>query len=727
MINRKIKVIGTVQGVGFRPFIYRLAHEYQLMGSVQNLGGFVEIIVQGEIDNINKFIEDIIKKAPPLAKPVIAHQEDIFLEKLNHFQIIESKNTVNSNISVPADYFTCDDCLQELLDPNNPRYLYPFINCTHCGPRYSIIKSLPYDRKNTTMENFTLCSNCLQEYQNPLDRRFHAEPIACPKCGPKISFYDNKQVITENILEIAIDYLKNGKILAVKGIGGYHLLCDANNDDAVQNLRIRKKRPDKPLAIIVDNIEINNKYLNDNIRPIVLINKKHINFPFSEHIAPYLNEIGIMRAYSPLHYLLLKQFKKPLVATSGNISGEPVIIDNQEARDKLNTIVDGFLEHNREILRPVDDSVVRIIHNKANWIRLGRGISPLEMTLDYSIEKPILALGGHTKNTIALGFDNRIIVSQHIGDMAGKKSIQLFHQLIEDLKNLYQIQPEVITYDANPSFYSHQWAENQENIEKIKVYHHHAHASHIAGEYPEVNQWLVFTYDGIGYGENHTLWGGEAFLGKAGDWQRVASIREFTLTGGDDAARAPWRSACALCWELNIDYFPEIPYINIAHQAFRKKINTFKTSAMGRLFDGAAYLLQLIKKTSFEGQAPMLLEAKAYKTNQCIKADFYQKDNILYYNWEKLIYYLLNQNNIAEAASVFHTSIAQMMLEKAFILKEKYGEFTIGLSGGVFQNALLTEMVIELFLQHDFKIYTANKIPCNDAGLSFGQTMHIVF
>lgn len=742
-ISISLTLAGHVQGVGFRPFVYRLATEYNIHGWVKNLSGEVEILAQGSSEKVAKFIHDLIDKPPPLSHPVIVAQQYCAKHRLTQFDILTSKSEGTADIHIPADYFTCNECLTELSDKNNRRYRYPFINCTQCGPRYTLIKRLPYDRPNTTMAAFTLCSDCQQEYQDPLDRRFHAEPIACPACGPKLEFEDIDSHIVDNdaAIHATLTALHNGKVVAVKGIGGYHLLCDARNDLAIHHLRLQKHRPHKPLAVMfplqgVDGLdavrqemlldETHKKMLLSPIRPIVLIRQK-TKSNLSSHIAPGLHEVGVMLPYSPLHHLLVNDFDGPLVATSANISGEPVLTEGNEITLRLSDIAHGFLHHNRPIQRPADDPVYRVIQHRARPVRLGRGNAPLELTLPFTLDKTLLAVGGHMKNTVALAWDNRVVISPHIGELNSPRSLAVFEQVMNDLQSLYGVSVEHILCDAHPSYASTKWAKNS-GLPYHEIFHHHAHASAVAGEFPEQETWLVFTWDGVGYGMDGTLWGGEGFYGQAGNWQRKTSFKPFYLAGGEKASRQPWRSALSVCWETHTewDFAGNLNSDNLEllHQAWLKKRNSPQTTSAGRLFDAAAALTGLVMDTSFEGQGPMLLEAAAKNEKQTpvalpISLD---NDNIWRSDWSTLVPMLLdNTRTIAARAHCFHVSMANSLLQQALLMREQHGHFAIGLSGGVFQNRLLTETTIALLENNGFAVYLPEQVPCNDGGLCYGQ------
>ena len=743
--TRFIRISGRVQGVGFRPFIYRLALSHSLTGQVQNSSGMVDINVQGTTTDIEIFEQQIIAKCPPLAEPEIKQSKSVEYNHYTDFKIISSSSQGESDIHAPPDFFTCDACLQELTDPAERRFRYPFINCTQCGPRYSIIKALPYDRVNTTLAAFPLCKSCAEEYTNPLDRRFHAQPLACQQCGPELNFTADNVSLNgnEESLKACVKVLKKGQIVAIKGVGGYHLMCDALNDDAVLTLRQRKCRPDKPLAVmfpmsgrqglqcLLDHVtptpyEINK--IVEPIRPIVLVKKK-MGSGLSPNIAPGLNELGVFLPYSPLHHLLLNEMDRPLVATSGNISGEPVLTDNFEAENKLGKIADAFLHHNRPIERPADDSVIRVIQHRARTIRAGRGMAPVEINLNANLTQPIIAVGGFMKVTVALAWKNRCVISPHISDLSSLRGQQVFNRVIEDLQFLYGIKAEKIVCDAHPGYASHQWAQSQAEMKNLAVetiYHHHAHAGVISGSFPALKKWLCFCWDGVGLGQDNTLWGGEAFIGSSANWQRVASFKPFLLTGGDKAGRQPWRSEAALRWENNESWLPEIKNSEVAFKAWQKKINSPQSSAVGRLFDAAACMVLGITEVSFEGQGPMLLESIADDTEQqWIDLPLLKDEHgILRSDWSELLPMLCDDKlKKSTRAALFHNSLAQALIKQALTIREFYAFESIGLSGGVFQNKLLTESIFSIAETKNIKVYLPDKVPVNDGGLSFGQVI----
>ena len=535
-----------------------VAHRCGINGWVRNRAGEVEVFAQGYAESLQRFRQSLVAEAPPLARPEILAELSIAPEPVANFQIRVSEASSSEHIHLPPDHFACDECLNEMADSGDRRFRYPFINCTQCGPRYTLIERLPYDRANTSMAHFPLCQQCAAEYANPAERRFHAEPLACPRCGPCLEFRipGSNARFGVGALSATIDALRKEKIVAVKGIGGYHLLCDAANSRVIATLRTRKNRPEKPLAVMfplepnlaalhiaTDPDPVHETMLRDPVRPIVLVPKRPTS-NLAPEIAPNMGEIGAMLPYSPLHHLLLADFGAPLVATSGNISGEPVLIDNRMAEVRLAPIADAFLHHDRTIVRPADDPVYRVIGAKPRPIRLGRGNAPVEIELSFSLPRPLLAVGGHLKNTVALGWGRRAVVSPHLGDMDTLRGLELLKSVAADLQALYGVRAETIVCDAHPGYATTRLA-SRLGLPVRKVFHHDAHASALAEEIDATADWLVFTWDGAGFGRDETIWGGEALFGRPGCWRRVATVRSFALLGGDRAAREPLRSALA--------------------------------------------------------------------------------------------------------------------------------------------------------------------------------------
>lgn len=735
-IARKFVLGGRVQGVGFRPFVYRVAHRCGVNGWVRNRAGEVEVLAQGYAELLQRFRQALVAEAPPLARPKIFAELSVVPEPVANFQIRASEASSSEHVHLPPDHFTCDECLNEMANSGDRRFRYPFINCTQCGPRYTLIERLPYDRANTSMARFPLCHQCAAEYANPGERRFHAEPLACPRCGPRLEFRipgSNAQ-FGADALSATTDALRTGKIVAVKGIGGYHLLCDAANSRVVATLRARKNRPDKPLAVMFP-LEpdlaalhcatvpdsAHEIMLRDPVRPIVLV-PKHPTSGLAPEIAPNVGDIGAMLPYSPLHHLLLADFGAPLVATSGNISGEPVLTDNGMAEWRLAPIADAFLHHDRTIVRPADDPVYRFIGAQPRPIRLGRGNAPAEIELSFSLRRPVLALGGHLKNTIALGWGRRAVLSPHLGDMDTVRGLELLKSVAADLQALYGVRAEAIICDAHPGYATTRLAPRL-GLPVKKVFHHYAHASALAEEIDATADWLVFTWDGAGFGRNETIWGGEALLGRPGCWRRVATVRPFALLGGDRAAREPWRSALALCWEAGVEW-SDCPHdTDVLRHAWMRKLNCPQTSSIGRLFDGAAALLGLVSRASYEGQAASYLEAISGEGAKPVVLPLSRRvDGIWETDWRPLLNCLMDATQTTSGrAAMFHATLAEMLLAQARAVRDEYGELRLGLTGGVFQNRLLGELVLSGAGRDGFLAFIPERLPCNDAGLSFGQ------
>ena len=744
---RKIILSGVVQGVGFRPFIYRHAQNFELQGWVRNSSGRVEIHVQGKLQSLDDFVNTLITSAPGLSRPVLDSVEKTNNIETDEFLILPSRADADADIHLPADLFTCDDCLQELNDPQNRRYRYPFINCTQCGPRYTLIETLPYDRPNTSMSGFPLCIACNAEYTNPADRRYHAEPVACAECGPELSYSEAGHDLirgNEAALKASLAALASEKVLAIKGIGGYHLVCDARSETAVEYLRKNKPRPHKPLAVMFpappgDSLAILRSYLLPNpgeeqllkspARPIVLVQKKPDN-DLSAKIAPGLNEIGAMLPYSPLHHTLLKDFGAPLVASSANISGEPVLTENKDIERRLAHVAQAFLHHDRPIVRPADDPVIRVINHQAAPIRQGRGLAPVEIELPFELESPLLAVGAHMKNTVALAWGNRVVVSPHIGEMDSPRSLQTFEQCIIDLQALYQVKAEYVICDAHPGYTPTRWARRQP-LPVHDVYHHHAHAAAVYSEALQkirtLGDMLVFTWDGVGLGPDKTLWGGDALLGSPGQWRRAASFSPFKLPGGERAGREPWRSAAAICWEAGLECPLEEAADPLLYQFWQQGINAPQTNAAGRLFDAASALSGVCKQASFEGQGPMLLEALAasygdIKDTEVTVLDLAKTGDTYIANWAPLIPMLMDTSYPAtQRAARFHLSMAYSLLAQAKQIREDSGINRVGLAGGVFQNRVLTEKSVALLGDAGFEVTLPLLMPVNDAAISFGQ------
>jgi hydrogenase maturation protein HypF len=745
-----ITLNGHVQGVGFRPFIKRLADHFSLNGYVRNQGGSVEIVINATLAQCEQFIHAIQSQAPPRAVITELHVETAkFEQQFDSFEILVSESATACLSAITPDFFCCADCLRELMDSTSRYFRYPFISCTQCGPRYTVQSALPYDRERTTLRHFPLCVDCLSSYQHPNDRRFHAETTACATCGPQIFFKQKEQVFTaEAALCAAVDRLKQGLIVAIQGIGGYHLCCLADNQAAVARLRQKKHRPDKPLAVlfkdlgqaekVLDLTPVEAAYLNDIARPIVLARLKN-HAPLAANLAPGLHQLGAFLAYSPLQHLLLEALGKPIVATSGNKSGQPVFFRTEAADIGLEAIADAFLSHNRPILRPADDSVLQVIDEKAAFIRLGRGLTPKVLSLPYPVAAPTFACGSLLKAAPALAVGKEAVLFPHLGDIEDLTAQQLLQSLSAELPALYGYVPAVFLADAHPDYPLRPWLERQEK-DVFYIFHHHAHASALAQEQPQIENWLLLTWDGLGFGQDEgdpcQLWGGEFFIGKPGSWQRVASIVPLTLLG--EAGRDPWRSAAALAWQSGADLSTVAQYIQgdakLFYHAWQQNFHCHTSSAIGRLFDGMACLLGMRNTASYEGQAAMELETLAEKSL------FYQKffENPTAYFIEQLTWPRRWQTTVnlhrldwrgwfplsgqaADLAFVFHCTLAMAVADVVDLLSANTSIEAVGGSGGVWQNKLLYHLVKVLMEAKNLPFFIPQHTPANDGQIAYGQ------
>lgn len=732
---RDITVSGRVQGVGFRPFVFRMAVRFGVSGWVRNRVGLVEIHAEGTAAALLAFEAALTAEAPPLARPSLRCSRPARPSGQSGFELRQSAEAEAPEVHLPPDLFCCPDCQAEMAGRAERRHRYPFTNCTQCGPRYSIIAALPYDRARTAMADFALCADCRAEFEDPGDRRFHAQPLACPACGPALRFRGGGEHVagTEAALSATLSVLRGGGIIAVRSVGGYHLLCDASREEAVRRLRERKRRPDKPFAVMfpetgpdgcaalraqvhLDPAEV--AACRDPARPIVLVRRRP-EAAICAAVAPGLDTLGVLLPYAPLHHLLLSDFGGPLVATSGNLSGEPVLTGIDEAETRLGSVADAFLHHDRPILRPVEDGVVRVIGGVARPFRIGRGVAPLEIDLAHALDEPVIATGGHMKNAPALGWGQRAVVAPHVGDLDTPRAQAVFERVGIDLASIYRTRPARILCDANPAYAGTRWARTK-GLPTSPVGHHVAHASALAGEHPGERDWLTFVWDGVGLGPGGELWGGEAFLGGPGRWRRVASLRPFRLLAPDRAAREPWRSAAALAWETGRAY----PAPELAEQAWRKGVGTFRTSSAGRLFDAAAALVLGLGATSYEGQGPMMLErcAGAGGADAAALPLLEDGDGILRADWEPLLP-MLTDHGLLETvrAAAFHESLARAIAAQAVEVGRRHPVACVGLTGGVFQNRLLSERSADLLSEAGFAVFQHRLVPANDGGLAFGQ------
>ena len=721
----RITLRGAVQGVGFRPFVFRLATELSLTGWVLNSSAGLMVEVEGPSEQLSRFEQRLEQERPKASVVNVREFAWLAAEGATRFEILASDHDSGKTVNVLPDLATCPDCREELFDPGNRRFEYPFTNCTNCGPRYTIVLDIPYDRPNTTMREFVLCPRCREEYESPADRRFHAQPNACPVCGPKL----------DGSLEDAVEALRQGEIVALKGIGGFQLLVDARNPAAVARLRERKHREEKPFALMMPSLEVARTYceispaevqlLESQAAPIVLLQPK----PGTDiagnvaHCSPYL---GVMLPYSPLHHLLMEECRFPLIATSGNRSDEPIAIANAEATVRLKGIADHFLMHNRPIVRACDDSVVRLTRGRAGILRRARGYAPLGIHVSRTLP-PVLAVGGHLKNTVAIGIGQDVFLSQHIGDLETVEARGAFEKAIDDLCRLYSFKPEVVACDLHPDYASTQWAERF-GLPLIRVQHHQAHVASCAAENRVEGPYLGISWDGTGYGLDGAIWGGEFFHVEGSRFERIAHLRSFGLPGGDVAVREGWRSAASLRFEV-FGSEPVLPNAGEQGQAnprldetkvrymLEHGINVVPTTSVGRLFDAVACIAGVARQNRFEGQAAMLLE------NEIGTLRSEQAYPLPGGDWAPLISAVMADKRAGVAvpliAARFHNALVEWILEVA----AHAGPKQVVLSGGVFQNRYLTERAAAALESRGFVVHTHQRVPPNDGGLSLGQAV----
>jgi len=741
---------GAVQGMGFRPFIHRLALSLDLKGFVRNSPEGLIVEMEGEEKNLQKGIEKLKNSPPPFA--IIESLSLTYLAPLGYedFSIEKSEEgEVNTLFPLP-DIATCELCLEETFSPGERRYLYPFTNCTNCGPRFSIIRSLPYDRERTSMRKFVMCEDCQKEYERIEDRRYHAQPIACPKCGPHIWLEMKGKRVYENALEEVARLLLEGKIVAIKGLGGFHLACNALDEEAVRRLRERKHRPFKPFAAMVKDLETAHSFahispLEEELllspqAPILLLGKKE-PFPMAPSVAPNNKYIGLFLPYTPLHHILLRECDVPLIMTSGNISDNPICTLNGEARRYLSDIADAFLLHNRDIVARCDDSVARVVEDEPRVLRRSRGYVPLPLPLPLGGED-ILACGGDLKNTFCLVRDKWAFLSQHIGDLGTAEGLESFQKAIKHLSNLLNIKPKLVVYDLHPAYHSSKFARSL-SLPAFPIQHHFAHIASCLAEngVPLGEKVLGVAWDGTGYGTDGRIWGGEMLLADYRRFERLAHFLYIPLPGSEMAVREPWRVAIAYLIMAGkgkwLEDWRELPeeFADFLAQLGREKVGVVKqmvergfnsplASSVGRLCDAVASLIGVRQINSYEGQAASELEAIADDCEEFYEFQFMGEDPIII-NPLPMIEGILGDLRMGkrkeEIASRFHRSLVEIMLEILKLLRQRTGVNTVALSGGVFQNALLLRSAIRRLKEEGFLPLSHSKVPTNDGGIALGQ------
>ena len=774
--RKQISVRGVVQGVGFRPFVYRLAHDHELTGWVLNHSGGVEIEVEGETHALDEFVDDLTAQAPPLARIISVEVSGAPPSGFARFEIRHSVAEEGRYQLISPDIATCADCLSELLDPDDRRYRYPFTNCTNCGPRFTIIRDIPYDRPLTTMQPFAMCPDCQREYDDPLDRRFHAQPNACPVCGPHIwlepapgNMGSDAAATGDAAMRLAGEMLLAGKVLAIKGLGGFHLACDATAPDAVQTLRARKGRPAKPLAVMMSTLEEVRTHctlseeeealLLSQQCPIVLLRWRDTS-EVVQDVAPDNKYLGVMLPYTPLHHILLRDVGRPLVMTSGNLSEEPIAQDNEEARTRLGHLADAFLMHNRDIYARYDDSVwfspapnlPETGDRPAQPIRRSRGYAPFPIRLPFRTE-PVLAVGAELKNTFCLARDDFAFLSQHIGDMENLETLEHLEATVELYKHLFRVEPELIAHDLHPDYFStkfaHSLARAPESL--VGVQHHQAHIASCLAD----NDWPLdggpvvgVAWDGTGYGQDGHIWGGEFFVGDYGGFRRAAHLEYLPMPGGDAAIRNPWRLALGYTYALtgklpnlhdnspNPDRAITTQETQIVRQQVDRRLNTPLTSAAGRLFDAVAALIGLRHQVTYEAQAAIELEMQAagWQPASRVAAASLAYPFAIKQEGKKLVIGLRElldaiQSEVeagtsqAEIGWRFHFTLAELITAVCQRIASETGVRTVALSGGCFQNRLLLNLSLFRLEQAGLAVLLHHHVPCNDGGISLGQAV----
>ncbi|MCS6995138.1 MAG: carbamoyltransferase HypF [Anaerolineales bacterium] len=775
-----IHITGIVQGVGFRPFVYNLARRHQLTGWVRNTSAGVDIEVDGETTRLQAFLAHLRTELPPLARIDSFHVAERPAAGFEQFEILHSESQVGAFQPISPDVAVCPDCLREMNDPADRRYRYPFINCTNCGPRFTIIQDIPYDRPKTTMAAFEMCAECRAEYEDPANRRFHAQPVACPRCGPKIWLEEfplranGKRTVLINVgedgLQRARRLLAEGKILAIKGLGGFHLACDATNPAAVAELRRRKLRVDKPFAVMMADLptvrrhcrvsEAERALLQSPERPIVLL-ERHAASKIVREVAPGQRTLGVMLPYTPLHHLLLeraKDFPEVLVMTSGNLSEEPICIENIEARTRLAGLADAFLMHDREIHIRADDSVVRVIGHQSPLatgssasdrnrtpipdylslntypLRRSRGYAPSPLHLPWNMPS-VLATGAELKNTFCITNERYAFLSHHIGDLENYETLQSFEQGIQHFERLFRVSPQAIAYDLHPDYLATRYALERlerENLHGVGVQHHHAHIAALMaergldGSHPVIG----VSFDGTGYGPDGTIWGGEFLIADYARFERAAHLHTFPLPGGDAAVRRPSRTALGLLYALGLEWDDALPtHRDLCYEdrtairiQLERRLNVPLTSSMGRLFDAAAALAGVRQQVNYEAQAAIEFEALADPDETGCYEFAYQEALI---NprpaLEQLIADVLAGVPVPVISARFHNGVAEMVKTVCLRLSDRYDLSEVALSGGVWQNMCLLRKTLALLEKQGFTVYVHSRVPTNDGGLALGQ------
>jgi hydrogenase maturation protein HypF len=744
----RIHITGVVQGVGFRPFVYSLATRLELTGWVRNSSAGVDIEIDGSPEALTTFVEALQQEAPPLARIDEIQVEERDPNNFTTFEIVHSVAIEDAFQPISPDVSLCEDCLRELLDPTDRRYRYPFINCTNCGPRFTIIADIPYDRPNTTMAPFAMCPDCAAEYENPHDRRFHAQPVACPVCGPKVWFEENGKRVAEReeAIQAAREMLRRGKVVAVKGLGGFHLACDASNIEAVATLRRRKLRVDKPFALMMPDLAtvashcfldaVDQELLISHQRPIVIL-RRRAESSVVRDVAPRQDTMGVMLPYSPLHILLMEpapDFPEALVMTSGNLSEEPIAIENSEARKRLAGLADAFLLHDRDIHTRCDDSVMRTFNKGVYPLRRSRSYAPFPVHLPWEIP-PLLATGAELKNTFCLTRGRYAFLSHHIGDMENYETLRSFEDGVTHYENLFRVTPEILAYDLHPDYMATRYAldrAEKQNLSAVGVQHHHAHVASCMAEHglSEKKTVIGVSFDGTGYGDDGAIWGGEFLLADYRSYQRPFHLIYSPMPGGESAVRQPWRLALAWLEQTGLEWDEDLPpvkeanseILSIVRRQIELGLNTPITSSMGRLFDSVSSLAGVRHVVNYEAQAAIELEAQVDPDEKSHYSFALSEDEI---DPAPVIRAIVTDVRaglpVGRIAARFHNGVAIMVGHVCSQLRDQHGVSEVVLSGGVWQNVVLLTLTERLLRESDFTVYVHRKVPTNDGGLALGQ------
>ena len=745
--GRRIEVVGTVQGVGFRPWVYRIATQLGIHGQVRNDVGGVTVEAFGEPAALDGLLQALRSEHPPAAEIRSLQWEEIPPRDTEEFVIAPSLPGTGRRVSIPADLATCPACAEEIFDPSDRRHRYPFTNCTDCGPRFTIALDAPYDRPVTSMAGFVMCEACQREYDDPRDRRFHAQPNACPRCGPRLRLLDSrgKDLTSPDPIHEVAAALRAGNVVAVKGLGGYHLAVDATSSEAVRLLRERKRRDAKPFAVMVGDLrearklatlsEVEARLLESVERPIVLVPRKRVGRPLAPEVAPENPLVGLMLPYTPLHHLLLAEVERPLVMTSANLSDEPIIFEEAEALERLATIADLFLTHDRPIVTRCDDSVARVVAGAPVLLRRSRGYVPRPIPLARPVARPVLACGAQLKNTFCLAAGDVAVLGPHVGDLDQLEVSRSYEESIERMQKFLGCRPEVIAYDLHPDYASTRYALERPEPVKVAVQHHHAHVASAIAEHGLDGPVIGVVFDGTGYGTDGSAWGGEVLVASVGAFQRSATLHPVALAGGERAIREPWRIGLALLLDAydgdppGLWHFPAIPEDSgiLVRQALTRGVNAPKAHGMGRLFDGVGALVLGLGKSRYEGEVALAWNLAADSgTHGRYPFAIDTHSSVLELDLRPMVRALIEEHLVGvppgRLAGKFHNTLAHATASLVGLVRERAGNLPVVLTGGCFQNARLAEG-LKASLEPEVKVYLHRQVPPGDGGIALGQVM----